>query len=261
MKGTGRDAKSVVKDKDRDVKRVEKYADRDAGSIVKDTEREGSEVMENTNREPGADMKKTGGKHTNVHKLVQVAMLSAVAFLLMLIELPLPFIAPDFYKIDLSEVPLLIAGFAMGPVAGIVTEFVKILLHTLVKGTQTAFVGELANFIVGCALVVPAALIYRHHKSKHSALIGMITGTILMAAVGVLLNAYVLLPAYGKAFNMPIDAFVEMGAAINPHVNSILAFCFLLVAPFNIIKGAIVTLITMLLYKRISVVLKSFWNR
>ncbi len=201
------------------------------------------------------------GKHTNVHKLVQVAMLSAVATVLMLIEFPLPFIAPAFYEIDFSEVPVLIAGFAMGPVAGIVTEFLKVLLHVLIKGTSTAFVGDFANFIVGCAFVVPAALIYKHHKSKHSAMIGMISGTVIMAVVGVLMNAYVLLPAYGKAFNMPIDSFVEMGAAINPHVNSVMLFCILLVAPFNLIKGAIDTVVTMLLYKKISILLKSFWNR
>lgn len=201
------------------------------------------------------------GKHRNVHKLVQVAMLSAVATVLMLIEFPLPFIAPTFYEIDLSEVPVLIAGFAMGPVAGIVTEFLKVLLHVLIKGTSTAFVGDFANFIIGCAFVVPAALIYKHHKSKHSALIGMIAGTVIMAVVGVLMNAYVLLPAYGKAFNMPIEAFIEMGAAIHPAVNSVMLFCILLVAPFNLIKGAVDTLITMLLYKKISILLKSFWNR
>lgn len=206
-------------------------------------------------------VKPVQGKHRNVHKLVQVAMLSAVATVLMLVEFPLPFIAPSFYEIDLSEVPVLIAGFAMGPVAGIVTEFLKVLLHVLIKGTSTAFVGDIANFIIGCAFVVPASLIYKHHKSKNSALIGMISGTVIMAVVGVLMNAYVLLPAYGKAFNMPIETFIEMGAAIHLAVNSVMLFCILLVAPFNLIKGAVDTLITMLLYKKISILLKSFWNR
>lgn len=193
----------------------------------------------------------------SIRGITAIAMLSAIAILLMLFDIPLWF-APSFYEIDLSEVPVLIGAFALGPVAGIVIEFVKILLNLLVNGTMTAFVGEFANFLIGCSLVVPAAIIYHRGKSKNSALLGLIIGTICMVAVGSLLNAYLLLPVYAKAFNMPIEALVGMGSAVNPSINSISTFILLAVVPFNLLKGIIVSAITMVLYKRVSRVIKEF---
>ena len=139
-------------------------------------------------------------KTLNLRNMVLIAMLSAVAFVLMFLEIPLPFIAPAFYELDFSEVPVLIGTFSMGPVAGIVIELLKNLLHILIKGTSTAYVGELANFLVGCALVVPAGLIYQKAKSKKHALAGMSVGTVLMVAAGSLVNAYILLPWYANHF-------------------------------------------------------------
>ena len=197
----------------------------------------------------------------NIHKMVQIALLGALAAVLMFLEFPLPFIAPEFYKLDFSELPVLIGGFAIGPVAGVLIELLKIALHLLFKGTQTAFVGELGNFLVGVALVVPASLIYRWKRTFKGALIALAAGTLCMAAVGAVVNAFLLLPAYGKAFGMPIDAFIAMGAAIHPQVNSLFKFCLLLVAPFNLFKGFVTSLLTLLLYKRISPLLKRFWDR
>lgn len=194
--------------------------------------------------------------NNRTRRIVQVGMLGAVAAVLMFLEFPLPFIAPTFYKLDFSEVPVLIGGFAMGPVAGVIIEAIKIALHLLFKGTQTAFVGELGNFIMGCALIVPAAVIYKHKKSKKTALIGLIVGIIVMAVASVFVNGYMLLPAYGAAFHMDVNAFVAMGTAINPAINSLWKFCLLAVAPFNIFKGILVTILTMLLYKHIRKVLK-----
>lgn len=191
-----------------------------------------------------------------VRMMVCVGMLAAISTILMLFEFPLPFIAPSFYELDFSEVPILIGAFALGPVAGVLTELVKILLNLVVNGTDTAFVGEFANFVMGCAFCMPAALIYKAKKSRTSAMIGLITGTITMAAAGVFINALVLLPAYAKAFGMPIEVFVEMGTAINPSINGVWSFVVLAVAPFNLIKGILVSVITMLLYKHISPILK-----
>ena len=188
--------------------------------------------------------------------LVQIAMLGAVAGVLMFLEFPLPFIAPTFYKLDFSEVPVLIGGFAMGPVAGAIIELIKIALHLLFKGTQTAFVGELGNLIMGCALVIPAAIIYRRHKTRKMALISMIIGIIVMAVASVLVNAYMLLPAYGAAFGMDVSVFVAMGTAINPAIDSLAKFCLLAVAPFNLFKGVVVTVITFLLYKHLRRIIK-----
>ena len=183
--------------------------------------------------------------------IVCVGMLAAISTILMLFEFPLPFLAPGFYELDFSEVPILI-----GALAGVLTELVKGLLNLVVNGTQTAFVGEFANFVMGCMFVLPASLIYKMKKSRKHAVIGLAAGTVTMSVVAVFINALVLLPAYAKAFGMPIDAFVEMGSAINPAINSLWTFVVLAVAPFNLIKGVLVSVITVLLYKHISPILK-----
>ena len=187
---------------------------------------------------------------------VSVGMLSAISVILMLFEFPLPFIAPSFYELDFSEVPILVGAFALGPVAGVMAELIKILLNLVINGTDTAFVGEFANFIFGCAFVVPAALIYKAKKSRRNAVLGLAAGTIAMTIAGLFINALVLLPAYSKAFGMPIEVFIEMGTAINPGINGVWTFVLLAVAPFNIVKGFLVSVITILLYKHISPILK-----
>ena len=188
--------------------------------------------------------------------LVEIGMLGAIATVLMLFEFPLPFIAPPFYEIDLSEVPVLVGAFALGPAAGATIELVKILINLLINGTATAFVGEIGNYIIGCSFIIPAALIYKKKKSKTNALIGMVIGTIIMTVFGCFLNAYVLLPTYAAAFGMPIDAIIGMGTAINPGIDNIMTFVIIAVAPFNIIKGIVVSICTMLIYKHISPILK-----
>lgn len=197
------------------------------------------------------EAKKIGAKQ-RVSLMVKIAMLGAVSVILMLFELPLPFIAPTFYKIDLSEVPVLVGAFAMGPIAGVVIEAIKIVLNLLINGSTTAGVGEMANFAIGCALVIPASIFYRANKSKKNAFIGMLIGTVVMAVAGCFLNALVLLPVYAKAFQIPVQVFIDMGKAINPAINSMLSFVLLTVLPFNLIKGIVVTIIVGLVYKRIS---------
>lgn len=191
-----------------------------------------------------------------IRTIVCVGMLAAISAILMLAEFPLPFIAPSFYELDFSEVPILIGAFALGPMAGVLTELVKVLLNLVINGTDTAFVGEFANFLIGCSLVLPASLIYKCKKSKTSAVIGLVCGTVTMAVVGVFLNALVLLPTYSVAYGMPLDALLGMGAAIHPSVGNVWSFALLLVAPFNLIKGALVSIVTMLLYKHVSPILK-----
>ena len=188
--------------------------------------------------------------------MVQIGLLSAAAIILMLFEIPLWF-APPFYKIDFSEVPVIVGALALGPIAGILIELVKIILNFLIDGTMTAGVGELANFVIGCSLVVPAAMIYKKNKTKKSAMIGLAVGTVFMTAIGCVLNAYLLLPAYATAFHLDIQKLIDMGTAINPNINSLWTFILLAVAPFNFIKGLLVSLVTLLIYKRISMILKN----
>lgn len=189
-------------------------------------------------------------------KLVEIGMLGAIATVLMLFEFPLPFIAPPFYELDFSEVPVLVGAFALGPMAGATIELVKILINLLINGTATAFVGEIGNYLLGCSFIIPAALIYKKHKTKKNALIAMVIGTIVMTVFGCFLNAYVLLPTYATAFGMPIDAIVGMGSAINANINDVMTFVVIAVAPFNIIKGIVISVITLLIYKHISPILK-----
>ena len=144
-------------------------------------------------------------KWLTTKNLVLMGMFGALAGVLMMFEFPLAFIAPTFYGLDLSEVPVLVGAFSMGPMAGVIIEFVKILVKLMMKPTSTGFVGEMANFVIGCSLVLPAAMIYHTKKSKKSAMYGMIIGTIFMALSGIVINAVVMLPFYSKV--MPLGAF------------------------------------------------------
>lgn len=188
--------------------------------------------------------------------LVKVAMLGAVATVLMLIEFPLPFIAPPFYELDFSEVPVLIGTFAMGPLAGVLIEFIKVLLNLVINGTITAGVGELANFVVGCSFIVPAGIIYKRNKTKTSALIGLIVGTLTMAVIALPINAYVMIPAYVMLAGFPQEMIIGMGSAIFPFIDSIIKLALCCAVPFNLIKGVVISVVTFILYKPIHPLLK-----
>lgn len=187
--------------------------------------------------------------------ITTVAVSAALAGLLMLLEVPLTFLAPNFYKVDLSELPALICTFYLGPVAGVLTEFLKILIKLIFKATTTAFVGELANFAVGCALVLPASIIYHCRRTRGGAIAGLLSGTLVMTVFGSLFNAVYLLPAFAEMFHMPLEAIVDMGTKINSGISSISTFVLLAVAPLNLVKGLVVSVLTMLLYKRVQPVM------
>ena len=191
-------------------------------------------------------------------KTAVTGMFSAIAMILMLFEFPLPF-APSFYELDFSELPVLVGAFAFGPAAGVLMEFIKILLKLLIKGTSTAFVGDLANFVVGCSFVLPASVAYAFRKTKKSAVFSCVLGTLCMTVFGTAFNALYLLPAFSKLYGMPLDAILEMGSKVNPLMTpgSIVSFVVCCVAPMNLIKGASVSLVTLLIYKPLSRILKS----
>lgn len=193
--------------------------------------------------------------NTPARRVALVGVFSAIAAVLMLFELPLWF-APSFYELDFSEIPVLICAFAMGPVAGVATELCKVLLKLVLKGTTTAFVGDFANFVVGCSLVLPASIVYYIRKSKSMAITGLALGTLVMTIFGSSFNALYLLPKFSELFGMPMDAIIGMGTAVNSSIHSVWTLVLFAVVPFNILKGIIVSLITMLLYKHISPILK-----
>ena len=158
-----------------------------------------------------------------------------------------------FYKLDLSHLPVLLGTFAMGPVPGTLILLVKSLLGLLHSSSQG--VGELADFLMGFAMLLPAGLIYQHNKTRKGALIGMAVGTVVATIVGVLSNLYIMIPFYGAAYGMPVEAIVGMGTAIIPAVDSTLKFVLLITAPFNVLKWVLISALTGLMYKPLSPIL------
>ena len=193
-------------------------------------------------------------QRSNTKLIAKVGVLSAVATVLMLFDFPLWF-APNFYQLDFSEVPVLVGTFALGPMAGVAIEFVKILLNFVLNGTDTGGIGELANFAVGCSFIIPAGCIYKFRKTFNTAILGLAIGTLTLATVGSLMNYFVLLPVYAKVYGAPIEAFIEMGSLINPAITDLKTFVLYAVAPFNLFKGIVISAITILIYKKLSPIL------
>lgn len=191
---------------------------------------------------------------SSTHYISYTAVFASMAGVLMLLELPL-FFAPGFYKLDISEMPVLICTFYLGPVAGVVAELVKVLVKLLLKGTTTAYVGDFANFVVGCTFVLPASIIYHAKPGKKSAVAGMCVGTLVMTVFGSAFNAIYLLPKFAEMFGMPLEAIVGMGTQVNSAINSVSTLVLFAVVPFNLLKGVVVSALTFLLYKRISPIL------
>ena len=181
-----------------------------------------------------------------------IGICSAIATVLHMLDFPLLFLAPGFYKLDFSELPVLLCGFYLGPAATVACEGIKILLKLLLKSTSTAFVGDFANFVVGCSFVLPATVWYHAHKSRHSAVIGLVLGTASMTVLGSAFNAVYLLPKFSQLFELPLDAIIAMGAEINGSIHNVSTFVFFCVAPLNLVKGTVVSVLTMLLYKRVA---------
>ena len=188
----------------------------------------------------------------NIRKLVGTAMLVAVATILMYLEFPIP-IMPAFIKMDVSELPALIAGFAYGPVSGVVVCLIKNLIK--LPSTSTAAVGELFNFVMGALFVGTAALVYKKIKSRKGAAIGSVLGAAVMAIVSVPYNYFIVYPAYVVFYGMPLDAIVGMYQAINPGVDGLLACLLTFNLPFTFFKGLVDALICFLIYKPLSPIL------
>lgn len=201
--------------------------------------------------------KKRSGKKErtlSTRKTAMIGVFSAIAFILYMLDFAVPF-APGFYKLDFSEIPALIGAFAFGPVAAVLIEFCKVLLGILITGTSTAFVGDLANFVVGCSFLLPASIIYLFKKTKKNAIIGCIVGTLVMTIFGTAFNAVYLLPKFAQLYGMPLDSIIDMGHTINPAITNITTFVMFAVAPLNLLKGGIVSLVTILVYKKLSPIL------
>ena len=188
----------------------------------------------------------------NIKTLTMVAVSSAISSVLMFVSISIPFF-PSFLKIDVSEVPALITSFSLGPLFGVTVVFIKNLINLMF--TTSGGIGEFANFIVGSIFVFVAGLIYSKFKTQKGAVLSMIFATICLSIFGSLTNYYILLPMY--ALITPMDSIVNMFKAINPQIDSVLKIVFFAIVPFNLIKGGLVSVITFLIYKRLSYFIKN----
>ncbi|MDP4146136.1 MAG: ECF transporter S component [Bacillota bacterium] len=194
-------------------------------------------------------------RNSRFNTLVKVSLLGAIGFLLMFLEFALP-IFPSFLQIDISDLPALVGAFALGPVAGVAIELLKNILHAVFKGSPL-FIGEVANFVVGGVLVFVAGSIYKRNRTKTNAIISMIIGVVAMSIVAVLTNYFVFFPLYASlVYHMPMSSFVQMGAQTNSHVKSMFTFMTLIILPFNIIKGVVISALTAVLYKSLSPIIQ-----
>lgn len=192
----------------------------------------------------------------NTKTMVKVSVLGVISFILMFFDFPLSWLAPTFMKIDISDLPSLIGAFAIGPMAGVIVQFLKNLLNVLIEGTTTAGVGELANFVVGAIFAFTAGIVYHRKKTFNRAVIGLILGTIAMTIVITLANYFVMFPLYAKLMGLEMQVFIDMGKAINKNITDLRSLMLLSVVPFNLLKGILETAITLLIYKRVSPILK-----
>lgn len=201
-----------------------------------------------------------GEKFLSTRKLTLTALFGVIAFLLMLVRFPLPFM-PPFMDFDLAGVPELIGTFLVGPVGGVLIIAIKVLLKTVTTGSASAGTGEFINFLLSCAFVLPAWFIYNMKNDKRHAAIGMTVGVAVTTVVACIANIYFIIPLYARLFGFDMAAVIEMTRAVNPNVDSVSMLVLLGITPFNIIKNGVAALITYLLYKRIVLVLRRMMHR
>ncbi|MBO4919806.1 MAG: ECF transporter S component [Erysipelotrichaceae bacterium] len=194
-------------------------------------------------------------RYLSVKNICSIAVLGALGAVLMLFDFPIA-IAPGFYKLDLGDLPCLIGAFSLGPVPALLIQIVKIIIKLLLKPTSTAFVGELAAFIFSSTYCISAAFIYSLNKNKKQAVKALIISSIIMVLTATAANFLFIIPFYVRFYGIPLDAIIGMGKAIFPVISNKLSFVLLCVAPFNTVKAIIIDILTMLLYKRISPLLK-----
>ena len=185
-------------------------------------------------------------KNLSVQYLTRIAVLTALASILFLIEIPVV----AFYKLDLSNLPVLLGALSMGPLAGILILALTSLIGML--HSPSMYVGELADFIMGAAFVLPAALMYRQNKTRKTALAGMLVGTVTMIVVAVLVNWKMMIPFYMNAYGMPMEAVVGMATKVLPFVDTEWKLLLCITAPFNLLKGVVLSALTYVLYKHLS---------
>ena len=194
-------------------------------------------------------------KKGSLRRLTMAALCGAVAFVLMFFSFSVPVISP-FAEFDFSALPELIGGFILGPIGAVEIIVVKIGLKLLFKGSSSLMTGELMNLILSLAYVLPALWYYRRHRTKHGAVVGLALGTVISVVVSIFTNVYVIFPLYIKLYGMNWDSIIDLCSAVNPWIKNIPTMVAFSVVPFNLISRVVTSLITLLVYKKISVPMK-----
>lgn len=195
-------------------------------------------------------MKHLTGRKISVREMTIAALFGALSAILMILEFPMPFVLP-FIKMDFSELPVILAGYMMGPLAGIIVVIIKIGLNFLINGTTTAGVGEIANMCGSFIYMLPAVLFYQQHRTRKRAAISLVISTLLVSVVIVIMDAFIIFPVYAKAFGMNMDAIIGIGNSMNPYITDSLTLMLFSVFPFNLFKYAVSSVITFVVYKRL----------
>ena len=188
--------------------------------------------------------------------MTRISVLTAIAVILMLVEFLRIRVIPHMYTLDFSNLPVLLGAFAMGPAAGMVILALKEVIHLLLQGiAENNAVGNVADFIMSAAYILPASLLYMRHKTRKNAVLGMALGTVFITVFGVLANWLILLPFYTLACGYPMESIVSTVGKVFPFVTSEATLLIYFVAPFNLVKGIAVSVVTFLIYKPLSPVL------
>lgn len=187
--------------------------------------------------------------------LTMIAMFSAISAVLMVFEIQLPF-SPSFVKFDFSDLPVILGGFLIGPFAGGIIAFMKILLHFLLNGTTSFFVGDLSNLLLTLSFVLPASFIYQQKKTKKTTIQGLLVSIICTSLLAIIFNLFLIFPLYLKVLNLKMVDLINMIHVVNPLVKDVFTMIVFSLLPFNLFKYSIVSMITMLSYKKLSILFK-----
>ena len=190
----------------------------------------------------------------STNSLVKIAVLAVIAFVLMFLDSPVWF-APTFLKLDISGVPALLGSFAMGPATGVWVEFIKNILNFAMEGSTTNGIGELTNFLIGSVFAYTCGCVYQKKKTFRNAVLSLIIGVLVMAAFATLNNYFVMFPLYAKVFGVEVQNLIDMASKVNGFVVDYKTLMLYAVLPFNLLKGTVVSIITMLVYKKVSPIL------
>lgn len=194
-------------------------------------------------------MKNTKAKLTT-QTLCFIGLFGALSTVLMMFKIPL-FFAPAFMKLDLAELPAILGSFMFGPVAGVCIVFIKLLLNLLINGTDSMYVGELSNLLLSSCYVLCASMIYNRHKTKKRAAIALVISVLVTSVMAVITNTLFIFPAYAVVYGLEMDTLVGMAGAVNPLVHDTFTMMLWSVFPFNVVKLALVSILTFLVYKKL----------